>query len=329
MLDRDNLKAQYMKKKTEVSIQNIVFDIVHEEYFSNTDLCIKFKISYIRAYLIIKQLVKLGIAEEQKSGIYKIVVPFGELLEIDFRKIKISDSNQIYIPEYESSIKHPFDFISDYSDFKSIAAVIDFIFAYNKQNIDIRSFIDLDETEAQKIIISLYKLGVLDSDGNVIISLEQYKTIEHKQFMSFKELGKNIKQATNHIKTTRNIATKNIKVTDYDNMEGHDFECFCAHIMSNNGYGNVDVTVGSGDYGVDILAEKDGVKYAIQCKRSETSIGNKAIQEIFSGKSHYGCHVGVVMTNNYFTQSATETAKTNGIILWDRDKLDEMIANAI
>lgn len=35
----------------------------------------------------------------------------------------------------------------------------------------------------------------------------------------------------------------------------------------------------------------------------------------------YRCHVGIVMTNNYFTQSAKDLAKENGIVLWDRDNL--------
>ncbi len=53
---------------------------------------------------------------------------------------------------------------------------------------------------------------------------------------------------------------------DMDLMEGHDFEYFCAELLQRSGFGDVEVTRGSGDYGVDILAEKDGVTYAIQSK---------------------------------------------------------------
>lgn len=41
----------------------------------------------------------------------------------------------------------------------------------------------------------------------------------------------------------------------------------------------------------------------------------------------YNCHVSVVMTNNYFTASAKQLAEKNGILLWDRDKLQYMIDN--
>lgn len=110
---------------------------------------------------------------------------------------------------------------------------------------------------------------------------------------------------------------------DIDKMNGWKFENFCADVLKKNGYDNVNVTPGSGDQGVDITAERDGIRYAIQCKRYSQPVGNKAVQEIYAGKKFYHCHVGIIMTNNYFTQSAKELAKENGIILWDRDFLNK------
>lgn len=34
---------------------------------------------------------------------------------------------------------------------------------------------------------------------------------------------------------------------------------------------------------------------------------------------------GIVVTNSYFTQPAEELAEKLGIILWDRDKLEELL----
>ncbi len=58
-----------------------------------------------------------------------------------------------------------------------------------------------------------------------------------------------------------------------DDMEGHEFERYCAELLEENGFQEVEVTKGSGDYGVDILAEKDGITYAIQCKRYTGPVG--------------------------------------------------------
>lgn len=115
---------------------------------------------------------------------------------------------------------------------------------------------------------------------------------------------------------------------DIDNMDGTQFESFCAQLLSNRGYENVSVTKGSGDQGIDIIAYKDGIKYGIQCKCYSSAVGNKAVQEVFAGKSFYQCHVGIVVTNNYFSTSAIELARQNGVVLWNRDKLMQMISES-
>ena len=112
---------------------------------------------------------------------------------------------------------------------------------------------------------------------------------------------------------------------DYDLMEGREFEFFCADLLQKRGFLEVEVTKGSGDYGVDILAEKDGITYAIQCKRYEEPIGVKAVQEVYAGKDYYDRMVGVVMSNQYFTKAAVDMAGKLKIMLWDRGYLEEMI----
>lgn len=110
-----------------------------------------------------------------------------------------------------------------------------------------------------------------------------------------------------------------------DFMEGHDFEYWCADLLKKNGFINVEVTSGSNDQGVDVLAENDGIKYAIQCKCYTSDIGNKPVQEVYAGKEMYDCQVGVVMANRHFTTAAKELAKKTRVLLWDRDKLIEML----
>ncbi len=109
-----------------------------------------------------------------------------------------------------------------------------------------------------------------------------------------------------------------------DEMEGHDFEYYCADILKARGFMEVEVTKGSGDFGADILAEKDGVTYAIQCKCYDKPIGVKAVQEVYAGRDYYDRMVGVVMTNQYFTQPAVELAQKLNIMLWDRGYVDAM-----
>lgn len=109
-----------------------------------------------------------------------------------------------------------------------------------------------------------------------------------------------------------------------DELEGHEFEYYCADLLKEHGFTDVEVTRGSGDFGADILAEKDGVSYAIQCKCYDKPIGVKAVQEVYAGRDYYDCMIGVVMTNQYFTAPAVELARKLKIMLWDRGYIDSM-----
>ena len=110
-----------------------------------------------------------------------------------------------------------------------------------------------------------------------------------------------------------------------DEMDGRDFEFFCADLLEQKGFLDVEVTKGSGDFGIDILAEKDGVTYAIQCKRYEEPVGVKAVQEAYAGREYYDRMVGAVMSNQYFTEPAVAAAKKLKILLWDRGYPEEML----
>ena len=110
-----------------------------------------------------------------------------------------------------------------------------------------------------------------------------------------------------------------------DVMSGREFEYWCAYLLQRNGFTSVEVTQESNDQGVDIVAEKDQVHYAIQCKCVSNDLGNKPVQEVYAGKEIYGCQVGVVMTNRYFTSGAQKLAEKTRVLLWDRDSITNLL----
>ena len=115
---------------------------------------------------------------------------------------------------------------------------------------------------------------------------------------------------------------RNARAHALDSMEGLEFEYYCADLLAANGFIEVEVTRSSGDYGIDILAEKDGVTYAIQCKRYTGLVGVKAVQEAYAGRDYYDRMVGAVMTNQYFTKPAVDAARKLKILMWDRDYIE-------
>ena len=121
---------------------------------------------------------------------------------------------------------------------------------------------------------------------------------------------------------------QNNEIDDVDNdMDGFDFEKYTGKLLKANGFTKVEVTQCSSDFGVDVIAYKDEIKYAIQCKKYSSPVGIKAVQEVIGSKAMNDCHVAVVLTNNTFTKSAKELAEKNNVLLWDRDKLVELIEN--
>ena len=115
-----------------------------------------------------------------------------------------------------------------------------------------------------------------------------------------------------------------LRKKSFKNMSGHDFEKYCAELLSLNGFSSINVTRDSGDQGIDIIAHKGNIKYGIQCKLYSNRVGNSAVQEAYSGKDFYKCQIGAVLTNNYFTESARELATALGVVLWDGDYLQEL-----
>lgn len=111
----------------------------------------------------------------------------------------------------------------------------------------------------------------------------------------------------------------------FEDMEGHEFEYFCADLLKRNGFTEVEVTKGSGDYGADILAQKEGVTYAVQCKCYTGPVGVGAVQEVYAGRDYYDRMVGAVMTNQYFTSPAVKAAEKLKILLWDGGCLESMM----
>jgi restriction system protein len=110
-------------------------------------------------------------------------------------------------------------------------------------------------------------------------------------------------------------------VRDLDHLDGHAFERYLSYLFENLGCKKVEVTKGSGDFGADIIAEKDGRRIAIQAKRYSGKVNLKAVQEIYSAKKHYSADIALVVTNNYFANSAIQLAKSTNVYLWDRNKL--------
>lgn len=117
-------------------------------------------------------------------------------------------------------------------------------------------------------------------------------------------------------------------IEDVDLMTGVQFEQFLAKLFTEMGY-RVMLTKGSGDQGVDLIAEEDAIKWAIQAKSYLNTVGNSAVQQVLAGKQFYNADKCLVVTNGNFSESAKKLAKVNDVILWNRHILKEKLKNIL
>jgi restriction system protein len=118
--------------------------------------------------------------------------------------------------------------------------------------------------------------------------------------------------------TERRLARSGIG--EIDQMDGITFERRLVHLFNALGY-NVEQTRARGDYGADLVLERDSVRIVVQAKRWTKNVGVKAIQEAVAAKPMYRCERAMVVTHRYFTDQAKRLARANDVRLWDRDEL--------
>jgi restriction system protein len=90
---------------------------------------------------------------------------------------------------------------------------------------------------------------------------------------------------------------------------------------------------GCGDQGVDVVVDSNertgNRRIIVQCKHYSQNVGNSAVQEIVGAMKMYKGDKAVVITNQYFTESAINLAKENDVTLIDRSNLPQLIKNAV
>ncbi|WP_232008034.1 restriction endonuclease [Mycobacterium gordonae] len=111
---------------------------------------------------------------------------------------------------------------------------------------------------------------------------------------------------------------------EIDAMDGVEFESYIAERLTRAGW-QVTFTPPVGDYGVDLIAEKDGRYVAVQCKRYGKPVGVAAVQEVVAGARHHGCTRSIVVSNQEFTTAARQLARTHGCQLIGRKVLQTWV----
>lgn len=105
-------------------------------------------------------------------------------------------------------------------------------------------------------------------------------------------------------------------------MKPWEFEEYIAGLFSKLGY-KTEKIGGGYDKGVDVVAEKDGIKHYIQCKKYITSeVGVGEVRDFYGAiADHLAQGKGYFITTNKFTLEAEKFAQDKPIELIDSYKL--------
>lgn len=110
---------------------------------------------------------------------------------------------------------------------------------------------------------------------------------------------------------------ENLDKEDYwRSMNGRTFEREINDLFIRHGYKTL-LCKGGGDGGIDIIAEKEKVKIAIQCKAHSSRISPSVARDLLGTISSSGISQGYLITLNGGTSGTIEFCKNNNIVLWD------------
>lgn len=113
----------------------------------------------------------------------------------------------------------------------------------------------------------------------------------------------------------------------FQDMDPLDFEDFIAYLFVKKGY-EVQQTSYSGDYGADIVVNKNGTKIAVQVKRyhKNNKVDVKNVNQVIGAKSYYGCNSALIVTTSDFTKPAYTLMKATNTLWWDWNELQKRVS---
>lgn len=116
-----------------------------------------------------------------------------------------------------------------------------------------------------------------------------------------------------------------------DELTGEQFEALLEELFDRMGY-SVKKTKASGDMGADLIITSKGGnpelgtgRIAVQAKRTSSTVGVKAIQEVVASLRPYNCDKGYVVTNSSVSMDAKQLAQHNDVGLIDGEELRKFL----
>ena len=113
---------------------------------------------------------------------------------------------------------------------------------------------------------------------------------------------------------------------EVDAMTGAEFEERLASLYRVMGY-DVHHTGRRGDFGADLVVEREEERAVVQAKRYRGAVGIEAVQQVVGAARYYEADTARVVTNSTCTPAARALAEASGVELVERDALVRLLAD--
>lgn len=299
-------KARYKKPTIPPESDKIGLNHVKKDLKSLNEL------EYKTKYKIYKNLRLMLHKTNNYSYIEKFVQKYGTTYNKEdiTNLVKLITNKGFYITETEIKIILPYE--SYWQDYLQFKAKMNYNYPQNTSDY-FNNLLDIYGNHFQDkkphFNLLLNENGINISDTEFLQMANQLKKQRELEIFE-KNLNKN----------------ELISIYDIDRLEGYEFELFLEVLFEKMGY-NTERTKFSGDQGADLIIRKFGETTVVQAKNYSNKVTNKAVQEVVASINHYNANRGMVVTNNEFTQSAIDLARSNNVELVDRSRLEQLLKN--
>lgn len=179
----------------------------------------------------------------------------------------------------------------------------------------------ISENEAKlvrnlRMALKTNEYGSIEEDSR---DIEVFRFLESVKLMP-KARAAGLTKVTGFVKAWSTRRVKGMAQKAVLPNDGIDFEYWVADRLRQQAW-MANVTQGSGDQGVDVIAERSDVRVAVQCKLYQGSVGNKAVQEALAGMHFFDLDRAAIVSTGTYTRSAKQLATKNNILLLEPDDI--------
>jgi HJR/Mrr/RecB family endonuclease len=120
---------------------------------------------------------------------------------------------------------------------------------------------------------------------------------------------------------TQSVVSESDLQNQFSRFSWRQMEELTGKLFEKKGY-DVEVTQGSGDYGIDVWAKKDGMTIGIQVKKWRNDVGFEDVAKTLGSNMSKANKYILISTTSFFTPQAWKHQKQHSTIieLWDTNK---------